>query len=154
MNNITIRPAHGADHEKAASLMQQVQELHIAWRPDIYKPCDEVLPRDEFLCTAANGKIIIAEADGEVAGLLLYTLRHIESEKQVTRDVLFIDTMVVDEKHRGKGIGHQLFDHIRDIAKELRCDGIELQVNARNAAAFEMYKKYGFTEKSINMELL
>ena len=33
-------------------------------------------------------------------------------------------------------------------------DGIELQVNARNHAAYEMYKKCGFTEKSINMELL
>ena len=30
----------------------------------------------------------------------------------------------------------------------------ELQLNAKNSAAYEMYKKYGFTEKSINMELL
>lgn len=37
---------------------------------------------------------------------------------------------------------------------EKNMDGIELQVNARNRAAYEMYKKYGFTEKSINMELL
>ena len=40
------------------------------------------------------------------------------------------------------------------IAKEKRCDGVELQVNARNANAKVMYEKYGFTEKSINMELL
>lgn len=32
--------------------------------------------------------------------------------------------------------------------------GIELQVNAKNKAAYEMYCNYGFTEKSINMELL
>lgn len=37
---------------------------------------------------------------------------------------------------------------------EKNMDGIELQVNARNVTAYEMYKKCGFTEKSINMELL
>ena len=33
-----------------------------------------------------------------------------------------------------------------------RCDTIELQVNAKNKRAYEMYRNYGFTEKSINME--
>lgn len=43
---------------------------------------------------------------------------------------------------------------LKDLKKEKHFDGIELQVNAKNVAAYEMYKKYGFTEKSINMELL
>ena len=75
-------------------------------------------------------------------------------EYEWTRDVLFIDVMVVDEAYRGQGIGHQLFDSLKELAKERQVDGIELQVNARNRAAYEMYTKYGFTEKSINMELL
>ena len=41
-----------------------------------------------------------------------------------------------------------------DMKTEKNMDGIELQVNARNVAAYEMYKKCGFTEKSINLELL
>lgn len=32
-------------------------------------------------------------------------------------------------------------------------DAIELQVNAENKAAKAMYEKYGFSDKSINMEL-
>ena len=43
---------------------------------------------------------------------------------------------------------------IRELKEETHADGIELQVNARNKAAYEMYSHYGFTEKSINMELL
>ena len=31
---------------------------------------------------------------------------------------------------------------------------IELQVNAKNKAAYKIYSDYGFTNKSINMELL
>ena len=46
------------------------------------------------------------------------------------------------------------FEMLKDLKKEKHFDGIELQVNAKNVAAYEMYKKYGFTEKSINMELL
>ena len=43
---------------------------------------------------------------------------------------------------------------LKKMKNSRKMDGIELQVNARNAAAYEMYRKYGFTEKSINMELL
>ena len=46
------------------------------------------------------------------------------------------------------------FDKLKEIKEAKKLDGIELQVNARNTMAYEMYKKYGFTEKSINMELL
>lgn len=77
-----------------------------------------------------------------------------ESPSHVTRDLIFIDTMAIDENYRGMGIGHKMFDFIKAIKKEKNLDGLELQVNARNRAAYEMYKKYGFTEKSINMELL
>ena len=44
-------------------------------------------------------------------------------------------------------------DELRD-GQSLCFDGIELQVNARNRAAYEMYTKCGFREKSINMELV
>ena len=50
--------------------------------------------------------------------------------------------------------GHHFFEMLKDLKKEKHFDGIELQVNAKNVAAYEMYKKCGFTEKSINMELL
>ena len=62
--------------------------------------------------------------------------------------------MAVDEKYRGLGVGHKMFELLKTKKIEKNMDGIELQVNARNRAAYEMYKKYGFTEKSINMELL
>ena len=82
------------------------------------------------------------------------TYRHIESPVHVTRDVVFVDSMVVDREYRGKGIGHLFFDKLKEIKEAKKLDGIELQVNARNTMAYELFKKYGFTEKSINMELL
>ena len=42
------------------------------------------------------------------------------------------------------------YEQVNNIMNQVQ----ELQLNAKNSAAYEMYKKYGFTEKSINMELL
>ena len=80
--------------------------------------------------------------------------RHIESPANITRDIIFIDMMAVAEKYRGLGVGHKMFEFLKKMKIEKNMDGIELQVNAKNIAAYEMYRKYGFTEKSINMELL
>lgn len=149
-----IRFAKPEDYRQAACLMQQIQKLHVMWRPDIYKPCSAVLPKAAFLEEVKQETMLVAELSGKVVGLCAFMRRHIESERQVTRDVLFIDVMVVDEAYRGQGIGHKLFDALKVLAKGRNVDGIELQVNARNRAAYEMYTKYGFTEKSINMELI
>ena len=62
--------------------------------------------------------------------------------------------MAVDEKYRGKGIGHAFFDFLKNLKNERGYDGIELQVNAKNKTAYKIYSDYGFTNKSINMELL
>ena len=49
-------------------------------------------------------------------------------------------------------LGGRIFTNQTNTASG--ADGIEVQVNAKNHDAYEMYKNYGFTEKSINMELL
>lgn len=153
MADIIIRYAKSGDYEAVEHIMRQVQELHIAWRPDIYKDCEVVLPEAIFLQEIEKECNIVAEWDGAVVGILSFMLRHVESPHQVTRDVLFVDTLAVDEAFRGKGIGHALFDFAKELVVEKGLDGFELQVNARNEKAMEMYKNYGFTEKSINLEL-
>ncbi len=87
-----------------------------------------------------------------MVGILALKFIHIETPSHRTRDILFIDSMAVDEAHRGLGAGHAFFEKIKDIARQMKCDGLELQVNARNRTAYEMYSKYGFRDQSITME--
>jgi len=154
MENCMVRLARMGDYESVENIMKQVQNLHIEWRPDIYKPCDVVLSYEEFLEAIGTETLLVADLEDKVVGILLFLYRHVGSDKQVKRDVLFIEAMAVDESHRGKGVGHKLFDEVKKIAKQKKVDRIELQVNARNIRAKAMYESYGFTEKSINMELL
>lgn len=152
--NIQIRLAKKTDYESVISIMSQVQDMHVEWRPDIYKHNENLITRDVFEKILENDTFYVAESDTVVVGVLEIAYRHVESPSHVTRDFIFVDTMAIDENYRGMGIGHKMFDFIKELKQAKNLDGIELQVNARNNAAYEMYKKYGFTEKSINMELL
>lgn len=151
---IDIRNARLGEYKTVEAIMKQVQQMHIDWRPDIYKYSETVLPLEIYEQAVKEGTFFVAEQEGDVAGIMFIQYRHIESPNQVTRNIIFVDSMAVEEKHRGKGIGHAFFDFLRDLRDQRECDGIELQVNARNKAAYQIYSDYGFTEKSINMELL
>ena len=150
---VIVRLPRLQDYERVSKIMDQVQQLHVEWRPDVYKPASPLITMDMFEAILKDENWYVAEADGVVVGVLELMKRHVESPAQVMKDVLFISTMAVDEKYRGKGIGHLFFEKVKRIKKEKGYDTIELQVNAKNRRAYEMYRKYGFTEKSINMEL-
>lgn len=154
MKNITIRYAQIDDYPAVEEIMKQVQGMHIAWRPDLYQYSDIMLPLEVFEAAVQSKEFIVAETEGQLAGLLFFVIRHIENAVQVTRDILYIDSMAVAEGFRGQGIGHRLFEYVNEIKKQRNLTGIELQVNAKNLDARAMYEKYGFTEKSITMELL
>ena len=150
---VVVRLPRLQDYERVSKIMDQVQQLHVEWRPDVYKPASPLITMDMFEAILKDENWYVAEADGVVVGGLELMKRHVESPAQVMKDVLFISTMAVDEKYRGKGIGHLFFEKVKRLKQEKGYDTIELQVNAKNRLAYEMYRKYGFTEKSINMEL-
>lgn len=150
---VNLRNAAPADYSAVQNIMVQVQNLHVEWRPDVYKPSDVLIEEAEFTEMVENGTLFVAETDNKVIGLMGIMYRHVENNAQVTKDIAFIHSMAVDKDYRGLGVGHLLFDRLRQLKKEKKFDAIELQVNARNAAAYEMYRNYGFREKSINMEL-
>ena len=152
---ITIRFAEEKDYNQVEKIMKQVQVMHTEWRPDVYKNVEILLPLDMYMDYVDNREIIVATLDsGDVVGILIYVTRNISGGPMVDRKVMFIDSMGVDEYYRGQGIGRELFAFARNICEEQEYDGLELQVNAKNIAAKRMYEKYGFTEKSVNMELL
>lgn len=152
--DIHIRTAKVEDYNAVEAIMKQVHKLHVGWRPDVYKQQETILPLDEFKQAIQEQAFFVAEGEGKVVGILGLMYRHVETPVHVTKDIIFIDSMAVDESYRKKGVGHAFFDFLKELKKEKGYDAIELQVNARNKGAYDMYRNYGFTEKSINMELL
>ena len=151
---INVRKATLKDYEEVTRIMSQVQDMHVAWRPDVYKPNNQLFSKEDFKVALSGDTFYVAESKGTIVGVMGLEYRHIETPAHVTRDLVFIYSMAVDEPYRGMGVGHAFFNLVKEIATQKKADGIELQVNVRNKQAYEMYTKYGFTEKSINLELL
>lgn len=151
---IRIRPAGPDDYAAVERIMQQVQQLHVGWRPDLYRPCETVLPPQLYEQAMRDGGLFVAEYEGRAAGAMRLEYRHIENPVQAVRDVIHVDSMGVEESCRGKGIGHAFFDFLRALKAQKGYDAIELQVNAKNEAARRMYAGCGFTDRSVTMELL
>ncbi|MBR5564960.1 MAG: GNAT family N-acetyltransferase [Roseburia sp.] len=154
MENIVVRYAKNSDYDMVEVLMKQVQQMHVEWRPDIYKMGATVLSKGIYEKAVAEKNFLVAEVEEMVVGLLFFYVYHRENDSSVTRDVLFVDSMAVHEDYRGQGIGHALFDYVKVVAKEKQIAAIELSVNAKNVDAMAMYRKYGFGEKSITMEMV
>ena len=145
---IHIRNAQPDEYQTIEIIMKQVQQMHIDWRPDIYKYNETVLSLEIYKQAVNERTFFVAEYDGNVAGILFIIYQHIENTNQVTRNIIFVYSMAVDEKYRGKGIGHAFFDFLKNIKNERGYDEIELQVNAKNKAAYKIYSDYRFTEYS------
>lgn len=151
---MNIRPLNAQDFAAYHALMLQVHRLHVDHRPDCYADCD---PFDEagFRAMLEDEKIraYAAEQDGEVIGLAVVRMRVTPPGTPMQpRRVAFIDDVVVDEKHRGKGVGTALLKHLREQVMDWNADSLELMVWSFNAPAMRLYEKAGFTLRSAILE--
>ena len=46
--DIRIRNATTNDYESVIKIISQVQDMHVEWRPDIYKYNDNLIAKEEF----------------------------------------------------------------------------------------------------------
>ena len=149
-----IRALRAEDYAAYHALMLQVHRLHVDNRPDCYVDCDP-FDREYYLAMLADEKIITAaaEADGQVIGLAVVRMRITPPGTPMQpRRVAFIDDVVVDENHRGRGVGTALLQHVRNLDALRSADSVELMVWAFNTAAMRMYEKAGFTMRSAILE--
>lgn len=86
--------------------------------------------------------LFVAEVDNMIAGML--TLTHCQT---LTRKKYWIEDVVVEEKHRGKGIGRALVKEAIAHAKTVEDDpAIYLTSNPSRIAARNIYMSEGFEE--------
>lgn len=66
-------------------------------------------------------------------------------------DSLWVYDIVIDEEHRGRGLGRDTMLLAEDEARRLGRGRIKLNVFARNAVARALYLSLGFEEMSVQM---
>ena len=125
--DLTIRDARADDGAAIASLLGQLgYETEAA----------AVAPRLERL-------VIVAVLDNEVVGLAqLSASPTIEYERPAAK----ISALVVDESHRGEGIGRALVEAMEAEARARRCVLLFLTTAARREDARAFYRRVGLEE--------
>jgi ADP-ribose pyrophosphatase YjhB (NUDIX family)/predicted GNAT family N-acyltransferase len=64
--------------------------------------------------------------------------------RTLLRKQAVIEDMIVDQDHRGKGLGREMMDDLVSWAKEQGIEVIELTSNPKREAANGLYQNYGF----------
>ena len=153
--NITTRTANKKDYIQLKKLMVQLQQHHINLRPDVYKMSEDFFTEDTFDKLLAECNILLAvEENGKISGAVSYSIMDMKASIIHPFKSLWISDLVIEENHRRQGIGSMLMDKIKQIAKENNVDRIQLNVNALNSGAIELYEKLGFTPEMIKMEYI
>jgi ribosomal protein S18 acetylase RimI-like enzyme len=63
---------------------------------------------------------------------------------EIKADEYYISVLCVNKKYQRKGIGKNLINNVKQIAKEKKCTRIILDVSTNNTNAITFYKKLGF----------
>lgn len=98
-----------------------------------------------------NNELIVAEIDGEIAGTLQLTFTPSISFQGGKRTT--VESVRVDEKFRGKGIGKELMLYAIERAREENCVFVQLTTNAEREEAHRFYENLGFKGSHLGMKL-
>lgn len=146
---ITIEIPKIEDFAKVNVLAKQVHELHVNWRPDLFLSVDEVISKEYFGEMIQTRQIFVAKMQDEIVGYITFNIKEKSNPSMRYRRQLQIEAICVDEKNRGKGIGTELLNHIKEFGKENNCTDLYLTVNKENENAIKAYEEFGFEVKSI-----
>jgi GNAT superfamily N-acetyltransferase len=127
---LTIRDARGADAEQIAGLLAQ---LGYPTQPSA------VVSRLERLSIVGD-RVIVADLEGRAVGLA-----HLQVAPAIERDrpAAKIGALVVDEAHRGQGVGRALVEALEHEARRRGCELLFLTTAERRDDAHVFYERVG-----------
>lgn len=154
-----IRRAQSKDIAAVKKLLEQVMNVHVKLRPDIFvsgtvKYNEEELKR---IFSDDNTPVYVAQDEnGTVVGHLFAEYQESRAGAGLpTHKTFYIDDICVDENYRGKGVASSLYAFAKQTAKQNGCYNITLNVWEGNDGAECFYKKMGmFTRKTQMEEIL
>lgn len=142
-----VRFASEQDLDRINVIRAQVNAVHAAGRPDIFKSGfgQELQDRAGELMHGENSCILVAERDGIVCGIasVEYLVRQ-ESAYCRERKTYYVTEFGVDEAFRRQGVGRELLAFLRKDALKRGFTRMELDVWSFNQTAAAFYEAVGF----------
>ncbi len=98
-----------------------------------------------------NNELIVAKSDGTVVGTLQLTFTpsiSFQGSKRAT-----VESVRVDEKYRGRGLGREMMLWAIERAKQKGCVSMQLTTNSDRVDAHRFYERLGFAGTHLGMKL-
>ena len=156
MTKRMIRKALKTDIPRIIELLHQVNMVHHAIRPDLFKPYTTKYNAQQLEAMLTDdSKPVFVYDDGTVLGYAFCLITEV-SNHQLLEDIktLYIDDICVDGNARGKHVGKALYEYVRDYAKSIGCNNITLNVWTGNDPAIQFYKNMGMQVQKTTMEAI
>ena len=151
-----VRRARENELERVNELRMQVNALHVAGKPEVFKPGFPEELRNYIYAIHKDPEqfITVAVKDGTICGFaVLHHINRPENPFMKERDFLDIDEFCVDEAFRRQGIASEMIAFIREFAKEKGFHRIELNMWEFNQEALAFYEAAGFQTFRRYMEM-
>ena len=142
-----VRFALPQDAEEINVLRKEVNDLHVAGRPNHFKAGFGKELQDHVYMYLAGGfgYAAVDEEEGQIIGMVMVDyIDRPESPYRYAERYAHIAEICVDEKHRRQGVGKRLLDFVKADAKAKGFSRIELDVWAFNDA-LAFYEAEGYT---------
>lgn len=118
------------------------------WSADV-SPASRPDPADSFLDSAEDDEVLVAEANGEIAGFAqIGRLHGLESSAHV----LELKSIAVHPRWQRQGIGALLVAASLEAARRRNARRLVLRVLGTNLAAMALYERHGFCTEGVLRE--
>ena len=151
-----IRKAEKKDIKRIIDLLHQVDMVHHAIRPDLFKPYTTKYNEQELeVLLSDDSKPVFVYDDGEVLGHAFCQITEVKGHHLLQdAKTLYIDDICVDEAARGQHVGKALYEFVHDYAVSIGCYNITLNVWEGNDSAISFYRNMGMTVQKTGMETI
>ncbi len=139
---IQIRPAKEGDIDGMSKLLSQLFTIETDFISDEKKQSMGL----KLLLDTVGAHIVVAEENDRVIGMATVQILISTAEGGY---VGLIEDVVVDNEHRGKGVGGALLDYLYAWARDNGLTRLQLAADKENGAALAFYKKSGWNQTGL-----
>lgn len=142
------------DREAVNTLASQVHELHVGWQPEYYEHTDILYDEVRFQDALDKRMLYVAKLGGRIVGYVTLPVMEIFHTGSKSMKTMKLEEICVSDAYRHRGIGRQIMEDVKTIAKELGCTDIRLTCAPQNAAAIGLYESVGMEIKNLQYFLM